>query len=122
MMDSCSAAAFLSDSVSPSMPRSISVTISRMAGGRSVRRGIGSYGLRPPSFKTELLELLISLLPCGLVQPVVHEFLVGESAVVLGKAQGCGCGVTPLARGVLDAQVELPGTLRARALGDRPVA
>jgi hypothetical protein len=61
-----------------------------MAGGRSVKREIGSYGLRLPSFKTELFEFFIVLTPCDFVQFIRNEFLVGEPAIEFGETQTCG--------------------------------
>jgi hypothetical protein len=65
--------------------------------------------LRLPSFKTELLESLIVLLPRCFVQLLRGELLVCEPAVIFGKAQTGRRGVTPFAVCVFYSQNELSG-------------
>jgi len=99
----------------------MSVTISRIAGGKSVKREIGSYGLRLPSFKTEFFEFFIRLLPCDLVQFVGDEFLIGEPAIELGETQPNGRRVMPSPVRAFDAQDELRGVGGAGLVADCPV-
>src|SRR5262249_23682266 len=121
MMDSCSADAFLSASMLPAMPCSMSVTISRIAGGKSVKREIGSYGLRLPSFKTEFFEFFIRLLSCDLVQFVGDEFLIGEPAIEFGETQPGSRRVMPSPVRAFDAQNELRGIGGTGLVAYRPV-